>query len=337
MRVSVNVAGRGARLLSALLILACALHAAAQAPSPAAHRDGRPTAGRPGAVVPLTVTVTNRRGEFVMGLGEKDFVVTAGGRPREVAYARVADAPASVGVLIDVSGSMGFISSQRIASDRAVRETVERFVGLGHESNDYFVARIGTRPELVSEWSRAERVNLLRLSSGERPRSTALYDSVFAALEKLKGALNSRRVVVVMSDGLDTTSEHKLEDVVRLLKEGDVILYAVGVFGGNDPGTPANFYNVGASSDERGRNVLEELASVTGGRVFYPANAKEFADAFDAIAVELRHQYELGVRLGDADAGKKPLALKVKVNPPTDRPDFKRLSARTRKAYPAKP
>ncbi|HEX8285601.1 MAG TPA: VWA domain-containing protein [Pyrinomonadaceae bacterium] len=325
MRSIVNVVGRGARLLPALLLLACVPPAAvAQAQTPTAD----------GATVALTVTVTNARGEFVMGLGANDFAVTAGGRAREVAYARVVDAPASVGVLIDTSGSMGYISSQRIANDKTVRESVGRFVRLGHDANDYFVARVGTRPELLSDWSRAERVNVAGVNSEEMARATALYDSVFAAVEKLRGALNSKRVVVLVSDGLDTVSEHKLEEVARLLAGGDVILYAVGVFGGNDPRNFSGDPNLNWQFDKDGRDVLEELAAATGGKVFYPADAKEFAAAFDAIAVELRHQYELGVRLGaDTAAAKKPLALKVKVNPPSDRPDFKRLSARTRKAY----
>lgn len=328
MRSRVNVVPRRARLLPALLLLACA--------RPAVFRAQAPPAA--GAAVPLTVTVTNPRGEFVMGLTEKDFVVTAGGRPREVVYARVVDAPASVGVLIDASGSMGYISSLRIANDRVMRDAVQRFVGLGHDANDYFLARIGTRPELVSDWSRAERVNVTRLNSEERARSTALYDSVFAALEKLEGALNPKRVVVVVSDGLDTVSERKLEELTRALGDGDVILYAVGVFGGNDPGAPANLPTVNWMFDKGGRDVLEELAAATGGKVFYPADAKEFAAAFDAIAVELRHQYELGVRPEASDAAaKKPPALRVKVNPPTDRPDYKRLTARTRKAFRPKP
>jgi Ca-activated chloride channel family protein len=322
MRSNVSDVGRCARLLlSALVLLACVCRAGVQAQTPA-------------ATVRLTVTVTNARGEFVMGLGEKDFVVTAGGRAREVAYARPSDQPASVGVLLDASASMGYLSSQLIANGKTVREAVARFVGLGHESNDYFVARIGTRPELVSEWARAERVDLSRVYPDERARATALYDSVFSALEKMKGALNPKRVLVVVSDGLDTTSEHRFEEITRLLREQDVLVYAVGVFSGNDPGTPLQFQNNGASADRGGRDALEEMATATGGKFFFPVNAKEFDAAFDAIAVELRHQYELGVRLGGEDAGaKRPLALKVKVNSPTDRPDFKRLSARTRKAY----
>lgn len=336
MRSSVNAVLRGISLLPILLVPACAPVTVSRAQTHTAV-SGQPATERSGRVVPLTVTVTNSRGEFVMGLGEKDFVVTAGGRAREVAYARASDSPASVGVLVDASGSMGLSSSLRIANDKVVREAVWRFVGLGHEANDYFVARIGTRPELVSDWSRAERVNVAGLNTEDRTRATALYDTVFAAAEKLKGALNSRRVVVVMSDGLDTTSGHKLEEVVRLLRESDVIVYAVGIYGGNDPGGPSNVPPLYWQSSKDGRDVLEEMAAATGGRVFFPADAKEFAAAFDAIAVELRHQYELGVRLGDGDGAKKPLALKVKVNPPTDRPDFKRLSARTRKAYLPKP
>jgi Ca-activated chloride channel family protein len=337
MRSSVTAVGRCARSAAVLAVLACAcVHVVRAQPSGAAA--ARPSSEGAAATLRLTVTVTNPRGEFVMGLGGKDFVVTAGGRPREVAYAEGRDVPASVGVLLDASASMGYVSSQRIASEKAVRDAVSRFVGLGHDASDYFVARIGTRPELISDWARAERVDLGRAATEERAVATALYDSLYAALEKLDGARNSKRVLVVMSDGLDTVSEHRLEELTRRLRESDVIVYAVGVVGGLDPGTPARYANLNSSVEKRGRDVLEELASNTGGRVFYPENAKQLAAAFDAVAVELRHQYELGVRLDAADAaGKKPLALEVKVNSPGGRPDLKRLSARTRKTYQPKP
>ena len=337
MRSSVNAVGRCARLAAGLVVLACACVQGVRAQS-SGKAAARPSPEDASAALRLAVTVTNERGEFVMGLGGKDFVVTAGGKPREVAYAESRDAPASVGVLLDASASMGYVSSQRIASEKGVRDAVSRFVGLGHDASDYFVARIGTRPELISDWARAERVDLARAAPAERVTATALYDSLYAALEKLDGALNSKRVLVVVSDGLDTVSEHRLEELTRRLRESDVIVYAVGVVGGLDPGTPARYANLNSSNERRGRDVLEELASATGGTVFYPENAQRFAAAFDAVAVELRHQYELDVRLDAADAaGKKPLALKVKVSSPGDRPDLKRLSARTRKTYQPKP
>jgi len=132
----VRAAGRRARLASLLLLLACVCCHAARAQTPAAPASE-------GATLRLNVTVTNARGEFVMGLNTKDFGVTLGDRPHEVAYAETRDVPASVGLLLDSSGS--FVGNPWGVDGGGVRAAVARFVGLGHKSNDYFVAVIGTR------------------------------------------------------------------------------------------------------------------------------------------------------------------------------------------------
>lgn len=310
----VRAAERGVRLAPLLLLLACVFCHAARAQTPTASE---------GATLRLNVTVTNSRGEFVMGLNTKDFGVMLGERPHEVAYAETRDVPASVGLLLDSSGS--FINNPWGVDGRGVRAAVARFVGLGHRSNDYFVATIGTRPELLADWSRADGLDLARVGTNEMKGLTPLYDSVLTALEKLKEGGNRKRVLIVVSDGDDTASEHDLQATLKALRAVDVVVYTVGVFRG--PG--------GFVSEDRARAALEDMAAATGGKFFSPGNRKEFDAAFDAIAVELRHQYEVGVRLGDGPSPQKPLAVKVKVNSPADRQDLKSLRVRTRKAYVA--
>lgn len=304
--------GRDTRLPHVLLLLACALCNVARAQ----------TAPAPEGALRLNVTVTNSRGEFVMGLAAKDFGVTLGERPREVIYAERRDTPASIGLLLDSSGS--FVNNPWGANGRSVRAAVERFAGLGHKSNDYFVAAIGTRPELLADWSRVDGLDLTRVGTNEMKGLTPLYDSILTALEKLKEGANPKRVLVIVSDGDDTASEHSLEETLKALRDGEAVVYAVGVFSGAGSLVP----------EDEARRALEDIATATGGKFFAPGNSKEFAAAFDAIAVELRHQYELGVRLGaEQGSTKKPLAVKIKVNSPTDRQDLKSLRARTRKTY----
>lgn len=316
-----RVARRHTLLLPALLLTACAFCRAAQAQS-------APAPGDAGATLRLRVTVTNSRGEFVMGLDAKDFGVTLGDRPREVAYARVGDAPASVCILVDNSASV--VTNRWPVDGRGLRAALARFLELGHKSNDYFVASVGTRPELLADWTRADGLDLSRVGFGESKGTTPLYDSILTALAKLKERPDGKRVVVVVSDGADTTSEHDLEETVEALVGEDVLVYAVGLFGGFGSIVP----------QEKAYAALDKLTSATGGKLFSPNDRKGFDAAFDAIAVELRHQYELGVRLGDeasVKGARRPLAVKVKVSSPSDRADLKRLRARTRRAYLSRP
>jgi len=324
MRTSRVAFGRRLGLLATLLLLACGLRPVAQAQGTG---DAQTPHGDGGEILRLTVTVTGGRGEFVKGLGEKDFSVTAGGRPREVVYARSRDLPASVGLLLDDTASV--TNSRLILTPKGVRDAVARFVSLGHESNDYFIASIGTRPELVADWGRAADLDLSRVGSGGMKGLTPFNDALHATLEKLKGGARHRRVVVVVSDGVDNASVRGFPEVVKMLGEGDVLVYAVAVYG-DYPGKPSTLH------ERDGRDRLEELASVTGGKVFYPRDKKEFAAAFDRIAAELRQQYELGVRLGGEVGGRKPLPLKVRVGAPDRRPEQGRISARTRKGFEVK-
>jgi Ca-activated chloride channel family protein len=113
---------------------------------------------------------------------------------------------------------------------------------------------------------------------------TALYDALYLALNEAAHGRHAKRAVLLVTDGQDNSSRYRLEELRQQLKESDVIVYAVGVVNPNDD----------TSFGYGGRAILEELAALSGGRVFFPTSEKELNDALEDLAVELRHQYVIG-------------------------------------------
>jgi Ca-activated chloride channel family protein len=131
--------------------------------------------------------------------------------------------------------------------------------------------------------------------------------------------------MLIISDGQDNSSRYNFGEVRRLMKESDVVTYAVGIMDGRDAGSPIGM---------QGQAFLDELSSVTGGKSFYPQSDVEMDEIFERIAIELRHQYSIGYVPKDFQPNGKWRKVKVKVKPPRG---FPRLTVRSREGYYATP
>ncbi|MBD0325962.1 MAG: VWA domain-containing protein, partial [Pyrinomonadaceae bacterium] len=127
--------------------------------------------------------------------------------------------------------------------------------------------------------------------------------------------------LLVISDGQDNDSRYTFSEVRRLLKESDVVLYSIGILGGNDPGSSLGL---------QGQGILDELSAVSGGKAFFPNSAPEMDEIFEKIALELRHQYSIGYRPNNFTNDGKWHKIKVRVTPPRGLP---RLFVRAREGY----
>jgi len=130
---------------------------------------------------------------------------------------------------------------------------------------------------------------------------------------------------LIISDGKDNSSRYNFGEVRRLLKESDVVVYAVGILDGGDTSTMTGM---------QGQAFLDELTSVTGGKAFYPQTNVEMDEIFERIALELRHQYSIGYTPKGFSPDGKYHKVKVKVKPPRGLP---RLTIRSREGYYATP
>lgn len=270
-------------------------------------------------LVTLTATVTDLYGRYVSGLTQKAFTIVDNNEEQEITFFSDSDAPVSIGILFDVSGSM---SGEKIAK---ARNALERFINTSHPSDEYFLIAFNNRAQLLMDRTRDGEAVLRKLTLVEPRQNTALYDAVFLGLERVTRGAHQKRALLVISDGQDNASRYNFGEVRRLMKESDVVTYAVGIMGGSDASSALGM---------QGQAFLDELTSVTGGKSFYPQTDIELDEIFERIALELRHQYSIGYTPKDFEPNGKWRRVKVKVKPPRGLP---RLTVRSREGYYATP
>src|SRR5688572_26866124 len=270
-------------------------------------------------LVTLTLTVTDVYGSYVMGLGKKDFTVFDNNQEQEVTFFSDTDAPVSIGILFDVSGSMSGDKIQK------ARKALERFINSSHPSDEYFLIAFNSRAQLLLDRTRDGEAVLQKLTLVNPRQNTALYDAVYLGLERVTRGAHQKRALLIISDGQDNASRYNFGEVRRLMKESDVITYAVGIIDARDAASTMGM---------QGQAFLDELTSVTGGKSFYPTSDVEMDEIFDRISIELRHQYSIGYTPKDFQPDGKWRKVKVKVKPPRGLP---RLTVRGREGYYATP
>ena len=281
--------------------------------------SARPTVQNDGQIivntdlVTLTVSVTDSHGRYVSGLDKKDFTISDNKVPQQIAFFSDADLPVSVGIVFDVSGSM---SGKKI--ERA-KEALSTFIQTSHPDDEYFLIGFSSQPQLLLDKSRDGEAVIKKLSFVEPHGSTALYDASYLALERVMRGVYPKRAILIISDGQDNNSRYKFSDLRRALTESDVTIYAIGINGG-----------AGGRWSRYGNLVLDELASVSGGKVFFPSNSARMNEAFEQIALELRHQYSIGYRPSNFAVDGKWHRVKVKVMPSSE---LKRVFVRSREGY----
>ena len=303
------------------LLFASVLMVAGQEPAPSAtpppDDPSKPIAVRTDLVT-LTLTVTDLYGRYVSGLTKNAFTIMDNNKEQEVTFFSDSDAPVSVGILFDVSGSMG---GDKI---KKARTALERFVSLSHPSDEYFLIAFNDRAELLLDRTRDGDAVLKKLTFVKPARNTALYDAVYLGLERVTRGAHQKRALIVISDGQDNSSRYNFGEVRRLMRESDVVTYSVGILDRGDAG----------QLGMQGQAFLDELSSVSGGKSFYPTSAVEMDEMFERIALELRHQYSIGYTPTDFRPDGKWRKVRVKVKPPRGMP---RLTVRSREGYYASP
>jgi Ca-activated chloride channel family protein len=266
-------------------------------------------------LITLTVTVTDTYGRFVSGLGKSAFTVLDEKKPQEITFFSDDDAPVSVGVIFDVSGSM---SGDKVSR---AREALSKFIQTSHNMDEYFLIAFNSRAQLLLDKTRDGNAVLDKLTFVQTRNNTALYDACYLGVEKVQRGSHPKRALLLISDGQDNNSRYTYNELRRLLKESDVTLYGIGILSGNDAGSGLGM---------QGQGILDELASVSGGKAFFPRSNAEMDDIFEQIALELRHQYSIGYKPANFANDGRWHKIKVRVTPPRGLP---RLFVRSKEGY----
>lgn len=225
-------------------------------------------------LVVLHATASDKEGRLLMNLPKSAFQIYENGVRQEIKSFRREDVPVSLGLIIDSSASMTDKRDRVAAAALALVQS-------SNPEDEVFIVNFAEKPSLdVDFTSDAAQLKkgLARLDShGE----TAMRDAIRTAIQHLKGRnKKDKKVLMVVTDGNDNKSLSSLDSVVRAAQQGEVLIYAVGLFTDETP-----------REAERARHALDTLTQATGGQAYYPADVSEIDRIAPQIAHEIRNQY----------------------------------------------
>ena len=302
-------------------------------------------------LINVTATVTDDNGRFVSGLLKDDFTIFEDGKRQDVTHFSNERVPVSLGILLDASGSMtpDKMSAARAAIDRFI------FDLLGAEDELFFV-EFANAPRITQQWTH-DRRSISRAVSRVNPNGgTAIYDAVADSLPFAAAGQNRKKALLLISDGNDTNSSIGVSELRQLIRESEVLVYALGVdgtsrgsggavvrppvqlpipipfpFPGRRPQTTrpqiGGTWGRSSSGERVNADALRQITDDTGGRTEIVRGFDGLEAATARIADELSKQYYLGYSsTGEKDG--RWHAIRVEVRD-------QRLNVRARRGYVA--
>ena len=252
----------------------------------------------------MNVTVTDPLGRLVTGLEQENFRVFENGTEEEIVRFSSEDTPVSIGVIFDMSGSMeNKIEKSRLAA--------VQFFRTANPQDEFFLVDFNDRAQLASPFTESVDDLQNRLMYTAAHGLTALFDGVYLGLSQMKGAHNTKKALLIISDGGDNHSRYSESDVRKFVQEADVQIYSIGLFERDGGPTP---------EEQAGPSLLNTLTDMTGGRSFTVQNLNELPDIATKISMELRNQYVIGYQPSDHTHDGKWRKIKVKLRPPKGLP-----------------
>jgi len=262
-------------------------------------------------LVLIPVTITDPMNRLVTGLDKENFQVFENKDQQELKSFSSEDAPVSIGVVFDMSGSM----SSKI--ERA-REAVIEFFKTANPQDEFFMITFADKPEEVSDFTSSVEDIQGKLVYTVPKGRTALLDAIYLGIDKMRQAKYPKKAMLIISDGGDNHSRYTEGEIKSTVREADVMIYAIGIYDHNMP-TP---------EEVAGPGLLSDITEITGGRAFTIDNPNDLGDVATKIGIELRNQYVLGYRPKYPGHDGKWRKIKVKLIPPKGLPPL-RVYAKT--------
>jgi len=263
-------------------------------------------------IVPITVTDPYDR--IVTGLSEDNFEIYDDKVHQKILSFATEDAPISVGMVFDTSGSM----SDKIQKSK---EAALEFFKTSNPEDVFMLISFSNRPYLVSAFTGNYENILDRMLFVKAGGRTSLLDAIYLGLSRMKKTNTSRKALLVISDGGDNHSRYTERDIKRAVKESDVQIYAIGIFEplADRDRTP---------EESAGPSLLSELANLSGGRMFSVEDPSELPDIAEKISIQLRNQYVIGYKPSNLVRDGRWRRIKIKLHPPRGLPPLQ-VYART--------
>jgi Ca-activated chloride channel homolog len=267
-------------------------------------------------LVEVPATVTDALHRFVLGLEPGDFRILEDGEEQKITHFSGEDAPLSIGLLIDTSGSMGI----KLDTSRAAVKELLKSLNAGDES---FLIEFNDHARVVQAFTGQPEVVEKGLGSLQTGGLTALLDAVSLGMSEMKKAKNPRKALVVISDGGDNNSRYSQAEIKSLVREADVQLYAMGVF-------EAILFPTLSKEEVSGPKLLAQISEQTGGRAFGASEMSQLPAIAEKIAIELHNQYLLAYAPTNKARDGKYRKIELILKQPKGLPE---LNARWRLGY----
>jgi Ca-activated chloride channel homolog len=282
---------------------------------PAAAPEPQAVLRTDSSLVVIPTWVSTAAGASVTSLDKENFRISDDSVEQPISYFIKDDAPLSIGLLFDTSGSM------RDKMDKA-SEAVAAFLKTANPEDEFFLVEFNDRAKLMLPFTQDSGAIYDRIVRTKPVGRTSLLDAIQLALTQMKKAKRTRKAIVIISDGGDNWSRHTAREIRNALLESDVQLYAMGIF-------DAEFTSKSPRENRNGPALLDELANLTGGRQYPVANLNDLPTISAKIGLDLRNEYLLGYYPADSRDGKYH-HVTVKLTVPESTPP---LRANYRRGY----
>ena len=227
-------------------------------------------------LVLVPVTVTDPMNRVVVGLEQGNFQLFEDKQTQEIKHFSREDAPVSLGVILDVSGSMA-------SKIERAREAVLKLLEASNPQDEFFLVAFSDTPHVLQNFTQTIGDIQQQLLYARPKGSTALLDALYLGLNKMREAKYARKALLLISDGGDNHSHYTEKEVKSRIKESDVLVYSVGVF-------DREFVT---QEELLGPELLTNISEVTGGRCYTLDNPNYLPTITQHIGLELRNQYVL--------------------------------------------
>jgi len=264
-------------------------------------------------LVLVPATVTDPMNRLVTGLERENFQVYDNNIGQVIKSFSTEDAPVTIGVIFDLSGSM---TSKFMRARKALSE----FLRTSNPQDEFFVVGFNDRPAVIVDYTSDVDDVEARMVMLKPENRTALIDAIYLGVDKLKQAKYERKALLIISDGGDNRSRYTEGELRRVVRESDVQIYSIGIFDQYAPTT----------EEQLGPVLLTDICDMTGGRLFRVLDINDLGDIASRISAELRNEYVIGYRPSEVKQDGNWRKLKIRLVPP---PGLPTLTVHNRQGY----
>jgi Ca-activated chloride channel family protein len=261
------------------------------------------------SLVLVPAQVTNVIGTPITDLHKEDFKVFEDGVEQPITNFSLEDAPLSIGLLFDNSGSM----RNKI---KKATEAAAAFFKTANPQDEFFLVEFSDRPKLTVPFTFGPDEVYDRIAHAKPFGRTSLLDAIHMAMGEMKHALNARKALIIVSDGGDNRSRHTAREIKSAILESDLEVYAMGIFDPDD--MPKH-----SLEEQNGPQLLEDLADQSGGREYPVTRLDDLPSISARIGNQLRNQYLLGYTPTNSERDGKYRIINVRVTSQAEIPDLR--------------